>query len=76
LDTLLLPAINAEVDAFTGIEIDFKKRLNNGIYLACFSQLCSKWSLSMTPLIDLQINTHLIPTQGVFFDGQVFDAYH
>jgi Virulence protein RhuM family len=25
--------------------------------------------------IDLQINTHLIPTQGVFFDGQVFDAY-
>jgi hypothetical protein len=24
--------------------------------------------------IDLQINTHLIPTQGVFFDGQVFDA--
>ena len=26
-------------------------------------------------LIDLQINTHLIPTQGVFFDGQVFDAY-
>ena len=26
--------------------------------------------------IDLQINTHLIPTQGVFFDGQVFDAYN
>jgi hypothetical protein len=25
--------------------------------------------------IDLQINTHLISTQGVFFDGQVFDAY-
>lgn len=25
--------------------------------------------------IDLQIHTHLIPTQGVFFDGQVFDAY-
>lgn len=25
--------------------------------------------------IDLQINTRLIPTQGVFFDGQVFDAY-
>jgi len=25
--------------------------------------------------IDVQINTHLIPTQGVFFDGQVFDAY-
>lgn len=25
--------------------------------------------------IDLQINTHLIPIQGVFFDGQVFDAY-
>lgn len=25
--------------------------------------------------IDLQINTHLIPTQGVFFDGRVFDAY-
>ncbi len=25
--------------------------------------------------IDIQINTHLIPTQGVFFDGQVFDAY-
>jgi hypothetical protein len=24
--------------------------------------------------IDLQINTHLIPTQGVFFDGQEFDA--
>ena len=23
----------------------------------------------------MQINTHLIPTQGVFFDGQVFDAY-
>ena len=26
--------------------------------------------------IDLQINTHLIPTQGVIFDGQVFDAYN
>lgn len=25
--------------------------------------------------IDIQINTHSIPTQGVFFDGQVFDAY-
>ena len=25
--------------------------------------------------IDLQINTHLIPTQGVFFGGQIFDAY-
>lgn len=25
--------------------------------------------------IDLQINTHQLPTQGVFFDGQVFDAY-
>jgi len=25
--------------------------------------------------ISLQINTRLIPTQGVFFDGQVFDAY-
>ena len=25
--------------------------------------------------IDWQINTHLIPNQGVFFDGQVFDAY-
>lgn len=25
--------------------------------------------------IDLQINTNLIPTQGVFFDGQIFDAY-
>ncbi len=25
--------------------------------------------------IDFQVNTHLIPTQGVFFDGQVFDAY-
>ncbi|MEI8247516.1 MAG: RhuM family protein [Lentisphaerota bacterium] len=25
--------------------------------------------------IDLQIHTHLIPTQGIFFDGQVFDAY-
>ncbi|MGC4128940.1 MAG: RhuM family protein [Bergeyella sp.] len=25
--------------------------------------------------ISLQINSHLIPTQGVFFDGQVFDAY-
>jgi len=26
--------------------------------------------------IDLQINTHAIPTQGVLFDGQVFDAYN
>jgi len=26
--------------------------------------------------IDLQINTHLIPMQGVLFDGQVFDAYN
>jgi hypothetical protein len=25
--------------------------------------------------IDLHLNTHGIPTQGVFFDGQVFDAY-
>ena len=25
--------------------------------------------------IDLQINTQLIPNQGVFFNGQVFDAY-
>lgn len=25
--------------------------------------------------IDLQLNTHLIPIQGIFFDGQVFDAY-
>lgn len=25
--------------------------------------------------IDIQINTHKIPTQGIFFDGQVFDAY-
>jgi hypothetical protein len=25
--------------------------------------------------IDLQITTNLIPTQGVFFDGQIFDAY-
>ena len=25
--------------------------------------------------IDLQINSQLIPTQGVFFDGQIFDAY-
>jgi len=25
--------------------------------------------------IELQINTHAIPTQGVFLDGQVFDAY-
>jgi hypothetical protein len=25
--------------------------------------------------IDLQINTHQIPTQGIFFEGQVFDAY-
>jgi len=26
--------------------------------------------------IDLQIKTHQIPTQGVLFDGQVFDAYN
>jgi hypothetical protein len=25
--------------------------------------------------IELQINSHLIPTQGIIFDGQVFDAY-
>jgi hypothetical protein len=25
--------------------------------------------------IDLQIKTQLIPTQGIFFDGQIFDAY-
>ena len=25
--------------------------------------------------IDIQISSHLIPNQGVFFDGQVFDAY-
>ena len=25
--------------------------------------------------IDLQLNTQLIPNQGIFFDGQVFDAY-
>ncbi len=25
--------------------------------------------------IDLQIKTNAIPTQGIFFDGQVFDAY-
>lgn len=25
--------------------------------------------------IDFQIKTHSIPTQGVFFDGQIFDAY-
>lgn len=25
--------------------------------------------------IDLQLNTQLIPNQGVFFEGQVFDAY-
>jgi len=25
--------------------------------------------------IELKLNTQLIPTQGVFFDGQVFDAY-
>jgi len=25
--------------------------------------------------IELKINTHQIPTQGVFFDGQTFDAY-
>lgn len=25
--------------------------------------------------IELHINSHLIPTQGIFFDGQVFDAY-
>jgi hypothetical protein len=26
-------------------------------------------------LIELKLNTQLIPTQGIFFDGQVFDAY-
>ncbi|MEI6091339.1 MAG: RhuM family protein [bacterium] len=26
--------------------------------------------------IDLQIHSHLIPTQGIFFDGKVFDAYN
>ncbi|MDR2600417.1 MAG: virulence RhuM family protein, partial [Oscillospiraceae bacterium] len=26
--------------------------------------------------IDLQIKTHQIPNQGIFFDGQVFDAYN
>ena len=26
--------------------------------------------------IDLQINSHLIPTQGVIFDGNVFEAYN
>jgi hypothetical protein len=25
--------------------------------------------------IDLQINSELLPTQGIFYDGQVFDAY-
>jgi hypothetical protein len=25
--------------------------------------------------IDLHINAHLIPTQGIFFNGQIFDAY-
>jgi hypothetical protein len=25
--------------------------------------------------IELQVNSKLIPTQGVFFDGQIFDAY-
>lgn len=25
--------------------------------------------------VDLQIRTNMIPTQGVFFDGQIFDAY-
>lgn len=25
--------------------------------------------------IDFQINSKLIPTQGIFFDGQIFDAY-
>ena len=25
--------------------------------------------------IELQINTHQIPTQGIIFDGQIFDAY-
>ena len=25
--------------------------------------------------IDIQISSHLIPNQGVFFDGQVFDSY-
>ena len=26
--------------------------------------------------IDFQIKTQVIPSQGVFFDGQVFDAYN
>jgi hypothetical protein len=25
--------------------------------------------------IDLQINTNFVPNQGIFFDGQIFDAY-
>lgn len=25
--------------------------------------------------LEMQLNTHLIPTQGVFYEGQVFDAY-
>ena len=25
--------------------------------------------------VELQLNSHQIPTQGVFFEGQVFDAY-
>lgn len=25
--------------------------------------------------IELQVNSHKLPTQGVFFDGQIFDAY-
>jgi hypothetical protein len=25
--------------------------------------------------IDLQINAHRIPPQGIFFEGQIFDAY-
>lgn len=25
--------------------------------------------------IDLKINSELVPTRGVFFDGQIFDAY-
>ena len=32
-------------------------------------------NLHILPQMVLQINTHLIPTQGVFFEGQVFDAY-
>ena len=26
--------------------------------------------------IELQVNTHLIPTQGVFFDGQICNSYY